>query len=113
MNNPAGWIEYRLGELADIQGGGTPSRKVDTYFGGDIHWVTPTELPPIGQIAILGDTRETITKAGLSNSSAKLIPCGAVLFSSRASVGKIALTTRPCATNQGFANFVPRSERID
>lgn len=107
------WTEYRLDEIADIQGGGTPSRNVTEYFGGSIPWVTPTDLPPIGQIATLGKTRETITEAGLAKSSAKLIPAGAVLFSSRASVGKIALTTRTCATNQGFANFIPNPERVD
>ena len=113
MSALEGWSDYRLDEIADIQGGGTPSRQVAEYFGGAIPWVTPTDLPAIGQVEILSDVRESITDAGLANSSAKLIPAGSVLFSSRASVGKIAVATQPCATNQGFANFIPRSDRVD
>ena len=88
----AGWQQYRLDEIALIQGGGTPKRVESSYFGGDIPWVTPTDLPNIGVVRELNGTKETITSTGLSNSSAKLIPAGSVLFSSRASVGKIAIT---------------------
>jgi len=107
------WQTHSLEEIAYIQGGGTPSRKVAEYFGGDIPWVTPTDLPPIGIVGTLRGTKECISRSGLTNSSAKLIDAGSVLFSSRASIGKIVVTECPCTTNQGFANFTPRKEMVD
>ena len=102
-----------LEDVAVLVGGGTPSRAKSEYFGGDVPWVTPTDLPPIGTIRILGSVSENLTEAGLKNSSAKLVPPGSVLFSSRASIGKIAVTNRECATNQGFCNFVPKRDVLD
>lgn len=107
------WKTYTLDEIADIQGGGTPSRQQPAYFGGDIPWVTPSDLPSIGRIGVLEETKESLTDAGLSKSSAKLIPSQSVLFSSRATIGKIAINNRECATNQGFANFTPKPNLID
>lgn len=109
---PAGWTTVKLADIATIQGGGTPSRTEAAYFGGDLPWVTPTDLAPIGKIGVLGDVAETLTHAGLANSSAKLIPTGSVLFSSRASIGKIAVTDRDCATNQGFINLTPKADSV-
>lgn len=109
---PAGWTTVKLADIATIQGGGTPSRTEAAYFGGDLPWVTPTDLAPIGKIGVLGDVAETLTHAGLANSSAKLISTGSVLFSSRASIGKIAVTDRDCATNQGFINLTPKADAV-
>ena len=109
---PKGWTKVKLTDIATIQGGGTPSRTEATYFGGDLPWVTPTDLDPIGKVNVLGDVAEMLTKAGLENSSAKLIPAGSVLFSSRASIGKIAVTDRDCATNQGFINLTPKTDAV-
>ncbi|MBF0185551.1 MAG: restriction endonuclease subunit S [Magnetococcales bacterium] len=111
--SPAAWKNYRLDEIALIQGGGTPERSEPTFFNGGIPWVTPTDLAPIGQISKLGAVKESITDLGLERSSAKLIEPGSVLFSSRASVGKIAVTDRACATNQGVANFTPFIDKVD
>lgn len=107
------WKTFRLDEIAVIQGGGTPRRSEASYFGGKIPWVTPTDLPAIGLVTQLNRTKETISEAGLKSSSAKLLEPGSVLFSSRASVGKIAVTDKPCSTNQGFANFTPYREKVD
>jgi len=109
---PANWTKTKLADVATIQGGGTPSRAEPSYFGGDLPWVTPTDLAPIGKIGVLGHVAESLTVAGLQNSSAKLVPAGSVLFSSRASIGKIAVTDRECATNQGFINLSPKAEII-
>lgn len=108
----AGWNDVKLADIAIIQGGGTPSRTEAKYFGGELPWVTPTDLAPIGKIELLGEIAEALTKAGLQNSSAKLIPAGSVLFSSRASIGKIAVTGRDCATNQGFINLTPKPNSV-
>ena len=102
-----------LEDVAVLVGGGTPSRSKQEYFGGNVPWVTPTDLPPIGTVRPLGVIAENITELGLRNSSATLVPPGTVLFSSRASIGKIAVADRECSTNQGFCNFVPKSGVID
>ena len=102
-----------LDDVTVLVGGGTPSRSKQEYFGGNVPWVTPTDLPPIGTVRPLGAVAENITELGLKNSSATLVPPGTVLFSSRASIGKIAVADRECSTNQGFCNFVPKSGIID
>ena len=107
------WQSHTLEEVARIRGGGTPSRANGAFFGGDIPWVTPTDLPPIGRLTMLGSVKGSITAAGLANCSAKLIPEGSVLFSSRASIGKIAVANRVCTTNQGIVNFIPDRSRVD
>ena len=105
------WPTKTLEEIADLFGGSTPSRDNPAFWNGDISWVTPTDLPmPDEGISTVGETKDCITQSGLDNSSATVVPIGTVLFSSRATIGKVAVADRPLTTNQGFANFVPRSE---
>ncbi len=86
-------------------GGGTPSREIPEYFGGNIIWLTPTEVPK-NKIVILNDSKEKITESGLRNCSAKIIPKDSVLLTSRASIGFVAIAGCEVTTNQGFASFV-------
>lgn len=106
-NLPNRWGWVALEELCiRIDGGGTPKRSHPEYFGGDIVWITPTDLDvnnPIQEVTI---SQTKITQQGYASSSAKMVPSGAVLFSSRASIGKIGIAGVPLCTNQGFANFV-------
>jgi type I restriction enzyme S subunit len=104
-NLPNGWQVKRLGEICNIVGGGTPKRDDPTFWGGNIVWVTPKELPSDSLIEIR-NSENTITQKGLKYSSAKLLPVGSVIYSSRATVGKIAFAAVPLATNQGFANLI-------
>ena len=102
------WPRVRLADVAEVLGGSTPSRDRQDYWNGDIPWLTPTDLPMPGEgIAEVCDTTERITEAGLAAISASLLPPGTVLFSSRATIGKIGIAAVPLVTNQGFANFVP------
>jgi len=96
-----------LGEIATIQGGGTPSSAIHEYWNGEINWFTPTEVFNQGY---LFESRRKITPLGLNKSSAKLLPKGAVLFTSRAGVGDMGILTRPSATNQGFQSIIPNKE---
>lgn len=107
MNNlPAGWIRTKLGEITRVVGGGTPRREITEYFKkGTILWAVPTDLHS-EQIDVIDDTPTKITRKGLQKSSAALFPAGSVLFSSRASIGKIAIAGKDMSTNQGFANFI-------
>jgi type I restriction enzyme, S subunit len=105
------WPKKPLEQIAELFGGSTPSRNKPAYWNGDIHWVTPTDLPmPDEGISVVSQTKDRITQAGLENSGTVLVPKGTVLFSSRATIGKVAVADMPLTTNQGFANFVPRPE---
>jgi len=105
------WPIKRLEDIAEIYGGSTPARDNPTFWDGEIPWVTPTDLPmPDDGISIINKTKDSITKTGLDNSSATVVPKSSVLFSSRATIGKVAVADMPLATNQGFANFIPHPE---
>lgn len=99
------WRTARLEEVAQVLGGGTPSRQVTRYFGGHIAWATPTDVTALDRLHLVS-TKETVTQEGLNSSSAKLMPPGAVLLTSRATIGYTAVAAVPVCTNQGFVNFV-------
>lgn len=98
------WEQRKLGEFADIIGGGTPSTTVAEYWNGNIDWYCPTE---IGNQIYVDRSQRKITGLGLQKSAAKLLPANrTVLFTSRASVGDMAILRHSGATNQGFQNIV-------
>ena len=98
------WRELPLSALAEITSGGTPSRDVGAYWGGDIPWVTPTDITAC-KTNYLIDTADRITKGGLLNSSTKLLSAGSILFTSRATVGISRIAGIPVCTNQGFKSL--------
>ena len=104
------WKQKRLGEVAEIIGGGTPSTSNPQYWGGDINWYSPIE---IGENIYLNESKNKITKMGLKKSSAKILPIGSVLFTSRAGIGNTAILKKEAATNQGFKSIVPKDNKID
>lgn len=108
MTVPQGWEVKRLGDLANIVGGGTPARDIEEYWkNGDILWATPTDITKEKTGKYIDQTEEYITEKGLSSSSAKLIPVNSILLTSRANIGDMRLNTKPMATNQGFASLIP------
>ena len=94
-----------LGEVCTIIGGGTPRRSNAAFFGGAIPWATPTDVTAL-EGPFIEQTRETITEVGLRESSARLVPSGTVLMTTRATIGYTAVAAVPLATNQGFANLI-------
>lgn len=104
------WEQRKLGEMADIVGGGTPSTNVAAFWDGDIDWYTPAEIA--NQI-YLTSSRRKITEDGYNHSSAKMLPAGTVLFTSRAGIGKTAILLRKGCTNQGFQSIVPHKDELD
>lgn len=103
------WPVYTLepsksGIIKSVDSGGTPSTKEESYWDGDVAWLTPKELSNNGKI-FLSDTERKISDNGLKNSSAKLMPPYSVLLTKRAPVGLVAVNTVPMSTNQGFLNF--------
>lgn len=104
------WEQRKLGEFATIVGGGTPSTNNSEYWDGDIDWYSPAEIT--GQI-FLTRSKRRITNRGYENSSAKMLPAGTVLFTSRAGIGKTAILAMPGCTNQGFQSIVPNKQMLD
>lgn len=97
------WKQRRLGEVAKIQGGGTPSSENTEYWDGHINWFTPTEVFNNGYLL---KSKRKITNIGLLKSSAKVLPVGTILMTSRAGVGSMGILTEPAATNQGFQSLI-------
>ena len=104
------WEQRKLGDLAEIVGGGTPSTSKEEYWDGEIDWYAPAEIA--GQIYVDSSERK-ITEDGYNNSSAKMLPVGTVLFTSRAGIGKVAILRKEACTNQGFQSIVPRDNELD
>jgi type I restriction enzyme S subunit len=106
------WKMNRLDECCDVVSGATPSTSVADYWDGAICWATPKDLSELEGVYI-SDTPRKLTEAGLQSCAATVLPAGSVLFSSRAPIGHVAVTTRPMATNQGFKSFVPKPDLVD
>lgn len=104
------WEEHKLGELSNIVGGGTPSTSNPEYWDGDIDWYAPAE---IGEQSYVSKSKKTITELGLKKSSARILPIGTVLFTSRAGIGNTAILAKEAATNQGFQSIVPVQNKLD
>lgn len=105
---PQGWKIGTLSEIGDVIGGGTPSKiKPEYYTDNGIAWITPKDLSTNNcKFTSKGET--DISELGYKNSSAKLMPRGSVLFSSRAPIGYISIAKNEICTNQGFKSIVPK-----
>lgn len=104
------WEERRLSDVASIVGGGTPSTSNPEYWEGDIDWYAPAE---IGDQIYVSKSLKTITELGQQKSSAKILPIGTVLFTSRAGIGNTAILAKEGTTNQGFQSIVPHKNKLD
>lgn len=94
-----------LGDVCEIIGGGTPSKKVAAYFGGEIPWATVGDM----NVEQLSATDLNITHAGLENSSSKVIPSGNVIIATRVGLGKSCILNVDTAINQDLKGLVPKS----
>ena len=104
---PVGWKVGQLSDICEIVGGGTPSKSHPEYYcKHGIAWITPKDLS-VSKSKFSSRGSEDITSDGYKNSSAKLMPRGTVLFSSRAPIGYISIATNEICTNQGFKSAVP------
>lgn len=103
------WEIKKLCELGDIVGGATPSTNRDDYYNGEIAWLTPKDLAGYNSRYISRGER-SITMLGLDSCSAKILPKGSILFTSRAPIGYIAIAQNDICTNQGFKSIVPNAD---
>ncbi|WP_313631694.1 restriction endonuclease subunit S [Enterococcus devriesei] len=104
------WEQRKLSDVASIVGGGTPSTSNTEYWDGDIDWYAPAE---IGEQIYVSKSLKTITELGQKKSSAKILPIGTVLFTSRAGIGKTTILAKVGTTNQGFQSIVPHENKLD
>ena len=109
ITNDKGWECCALKDVATIVGGSTPKTNIEEYWGGSNYWVTPAELH--GE-RYYGATERTISDLAVKSTNLTLLPIGTVLLSSRAPIGKVAITTVPMYCNQGFKNVIC-SDRIN
>ena len=104
---PSDWREGTISDLGNVIGGSTPSKaKPEYYTEHGIAWITPKDLS-VNKNKFIARGADDITELGLRNSSAKLMPRGTVLFSSRAPIGYIAIASGEVCTNQGFKSIIP------
>ncbi|WP_338658364.1 restriction endonuclease subunit S [Paraclostridium sordellii] len=102
------WENKKLGEVTQITGGGTPSTTEKQYWNGNIPWFTPTEIKSQKYVSM---SERTITSEGLCKSSAKILPKGTILLTTRASLGDMAIVQNEVTTNQGFQSIIA-SEKV-
>ncbi|MFW6027110.1 MAG: restriction endonuclease subunit S, partial [Candidatus Woesearchaeota archaeon] len=102
---PENWKIKKLKKISKIKSGGTPKTKNEDYWNGEILWVTPTDITN-NNSKYISDSNRKITAKGLKKSSAILLNPGAVLMTSRATIGEASINTKPMATNQGFKSIV-------
>ena len=106
---PEGWSVGKLEDVGTVVGGGTPSKaKQEYYTSNGIAWITPKDLS-ITHAKFTAKGEVDITDIGYANSSAKMMPRGSILFSSRAPIGYISIAKNDICTNQGFKSVVPNN----
>lgn len=99
-----------LADFGEVVGGATPSKKKEEYYcRHGIGWITPRDLSNTTDLFIAHGA-DDISQAGYDSCSAKLMPKGSVLFSSRAPIGYLAIAADEVTTNQGFKSVVPKPE---
>lgn len=102
---PLGWRWHKLIDIARLESGHTPSRSRPDWWGGDISWISLTEIRGFdGQW--VDRTQLRTNAAGIANSAARILPRGTVCYSRTASVGFVTIMAQPMATSQDFANWV-------
>ena len=100
------WQKESFSAVCDIVGGGTPSTEHKEYWNGSIQWFTPSE---IGKSKYVSKSERTISQIGFEKSSARKLPVGTLLLTSRATLGEMAIATEECTTNQGFQSLIPQN----
>lgn len=103
---PERWRDLTLADVAQWSSGGTPKAGTTEYYGGDIPWAVIGDLND----GVVTSTASTITEAGLSNSSAKVVPTGTLLVAMYGSIGKLGIAGSSMATNQAIACAVPNPD---
>jgi type I restriction enzyme S subunit len=105
---PEGWEVKSFAETVEILGGGTPKTSVTEYWNGDIPWFSVVDAPTGSDVWVV-ETEKKVTRDGIENSSAQVLPICTTIISARGTVGRIALTGAPMAMNQSCYGLRPRN----
>ncbi len=103
------WQTFCLKDLGKIVGGATPSTNNPKNYGNKIAWITPKDLSTLQERYIKKDSR-SISRLGFKSCSCVLLPKHAILFSSRAPIGYVAIAKKRLCTNQGFKSIIPNKK---
>ena len=98
-------------DIAEVVNGSTPSTKENSYWDGNIPWITPKDLSAISGRYISNGERN-ITKEGYQSCSTTLVPKNTILLTSRAPIGYLAIAKNDLCTNQGFKSLICNQSRI-
>ena len=113
VKNEKGWEVKKLSEVTKSTGGGTPSKDVKEYWDGDIVWVSSKDM----KTTYISESQLHITKKGVENSSAKMLPIGTILIVNRSGILKhtlpIAITTKELTVNQDIKALIVNDSNID
>jgi len=101
---------HRLSDVIEIIGGGTPKRKIDKYWNGNIPWLSVADFNSGARF--VNDTVEKITSLGVGESSTKLLETGQIIISARGTVGCLAQLSRPMAFNQSCYGLTGKEEFV-
>jgi type I restriction enzyme S subunit len=100
------WPTVSLGEVANLIGGGTPSKANTTYWSGNIPWASVRDMKE----RWLSSTEFSITDSGVRESATNVIPAGNVVIATRVGLGKVVQLEKSTAINQDLRAIVPKSE---
>jgi type I restriction enzyme, S subunit len=94
------WDEKRLGEVAEMGSGGTPSSTNPAFYDGDIPWVSIADMTKCGKF--ISTTDRNLSTSGLNNSAAQMFPAGTVLYAMYASLGECSIARVPLCSSQAI-----------
>lgn len=107
---PSHWEVCKIKNVSQISSGSTPKSSIEKYWGGGIKWITPADFKTDTKYVCKG--MRNITEVGALSCSTKLIPKNSVVFSKRAPVGQVSITTDDLCINQGCIACIPNESII-
>ena len=102
------WEEKRLGDISDMNSGGTPKSSVPEFYNGDFPWVSIADMTKQGKF--INFTERYITGLGIENSSARLYPKNTILYAMYASIGESSIANVECCSSQAILGIRTRKE---
>ncbi len=99
------WEVKRLGEVAEMNSGGTPPSNISAYYDGNIPWVSITDMTKRGKYIV--STDRNLTEKGLANSAARIFPKGTVLYAMYASIGECSIAAVDLCSSQAILGIRP------
>ncbi|HBV1866551.1 TPA: restriction endonuclease subunit S [Klebsiella pneumoniae] len=100
------WKRVKLGAIADMNSGGTPKSTVEEYYGGNIPWVSISDMTSNGKW--IATTEKYLTELGLNSSSARIYPKNSVLYAMYASIGECSIAAVNLTSSQAILGIRPK-----